>query len=448
MREHNSAQVKMAATGHWKEIFLALAPSLKHAVEHAGHHVACPVHGGVDGFRLFPNYETTGSGICNTCGAKTDGFSMLMWVNNWTFRQAINAVGDLLLGKEENACGKGTVPEKDPKTYVGRFESLKELPYKHKEGNKLSLCLSLVDEHGELTELWGQRLKFACQTAGVVPGDWISVCRVAREHRTYRDGAASYQKSLWMVRKVDSPAEQAEKDRKRREDEEREAVPKREAIEAVWNASLSLTRKESLAIPALKYLCSRGICPRDGWGSNVLRVHPGLTYFDAQDKLVGIFPCLIAAVKDPQGRLVTLHRTYLSADGRKAKVDVVKKIMPVPNGQTIKGGAIRLGEPTDTLGVAEGIETALSVSRLTHQVCWSVISEGGMRTFEIPFGIKNLVIYADKDRSGVGRKAALELAKKAKARGINVKVKEPPMSIPVGAKGVDFNDYLRQQLRA
>ena len=444
--EYLSAEVKLAANGRWKEIFSALAPSLKQALEHPGRHVPCPVHGGEDGFRLFPNYETNGSGICNTCGARTDGFAMLMWVNQWTFRQAVTAVGDLLIGNDGQSRYPGAIPEKDPKTYIGRFEKLEELPYKHKKGNKLSLCLSLIDENDELIELWGQRLKLACQTAGVGPGDWISVCRVARGRRTYRVGATSYPKSFWIVQKVDSPAEQAEKERKRREEQEREAIPKREAIEAVWNASLSLTQKESLAIPALKYLRSRGICPRDGWGSNALRVHPGLTYFDAQDQLVGIFPCLVAAIKDPQGRLVTLHRTYLSVDGRKAKVDVVKKIMPVPNGQTIKGGAIRLGDPTDTLGVAEGIETALSVSRLTHQVCWSVISEGGMRTFEIPEGIKNLVIYADKDRSGVGRKAASELANKAKARGINVTIKEPPMPIPAGAKGVDFNDYLRRIL--
>ena len=58
--------IKRAAMGRWKEIFLALAPQLQTAMEKAGHHVPCPVHGGVDGFRLFPQYEIKGDGICNT----------------------------------------------------------------------------------------------------------------------------------------------------------------------------------------------------------------------------------------------------------------------------------------------------------------------------------------------------------------------------------------------
>ena len=63
--------VKEAAKGHWREIFGALAPQLNEAVDRAPNHVSCPVHGGTDGFRLFPHWEETGAGICNTCGAIT-----------------------------------------------------------------------------------------------------------------------------------------------------------------------------------------------------------------------------------------------------------------------------------------------------------------------------------------------------------------------------------------
>lgn len=48
--------VREAARGHWDAIFCALAPMLKAAMQQPGKHVPCPVHGGKDGFRLFPDY--------------------------------------------------------------------------------------------------------------------------------------------------------------------------------------------------------------------------------------------------------------------------------------------------------------------------------------------------------------------------------------------------------
>ena len=73
--------VRAKAAGRWGFIFSRLAPQLKNAVEKAGHHVACPIHGGEDGFRLFRNFDVNGSGVCNTCGMRRDGFAMLEWVN-------------------------------------------------------------------------------------------------------------------------------------------------------------------------------------------------------------------------------------------------------------------------------------------------------------------------------------------------------------------------------
>ena len=60
------AVVREAARGHWDAIFCALAPMLKAAMQQPGKHVPCPVHGGKDGFRLFPDYADAGSCVCNT----------------------------------------------------------------------------------------------------------------------------------------------------------------------------------------------------------------------------------------------------------------------------------------------------------------------------------------------------------------------------------------------
>ena len=73
--------VRAKASGRWDYILRCLAPQLKHAAEKAGHHVACPCHGGEDGFRLFKNFAVNGSGVCNTCGNFRDGFALLEWVH-------------------------------------------------------------------------------------------------------------------------------------------------------------------------------------------------------------------------------------------------------------------------------------------------------------------------------------------------------------------------------
>jgi len=74
----------------------ALAPSLTQAASKPGKHVACPVHGGKDGFRFFKNVAETGGGVCNTCGPFPDGFAVLQWVNGWTFPETLTQVAQWL----------------------------------------------------------------------------------------------------------------------------------------------------------------------------------------------------------------------------------------------------------------------------------------------------------------------------------------------------------------
>lgn len=91
-------EVKQMADGRWGSIVARLAPQLEHAIERLPHHVPCPVHGGVDGFRLFRDFDETGGGICNTCGARSDGYSLLMWANGWDFKTTHEAIQGVLLG--------------------------------------------------------------------------------------------------------------------------------------------------------------------------------------------------------------------------------------------------------------------------------------------------------------------------------------------------------------
>ncbi len=68
---------------------------------------------------------------------------------------------------------------------------------------------------------------------------------------------------------------------------------------------------------------------------------------------VGKFPAIVCAIRDVEGNLVTLHRTYLTQNGKKAKVGNAKKMMPIPDGLDVNGAAIRLGEPTEVSWVLQ-----------------------------------------------------------------------------------------------
>lgn len=84
--------VKEAACGSWLTILRTLAPALEQSLNRPGRHNACPVHGGKNGFKVFKDVAVTGGGLCNTCGAKADGFSLLMWLNGWSFPDTLEQV--------------------------------------------------------------------------------------------------------------------------------------------------------------------------------------------------------------------------------------------------------------------------------------------------------------------------------------------------------------------
>ncbi|WP_432780727.1 toprim domain-containing protein (plasmid) [Pseudomonas corrugata] len=112
--------VLVAADGRWHDIYASLATSLVPAHDKAGRGVACPVHGGKDGFKIFRKTASSSSGgICRTCGIKADGIALLMWVNHWGFSQALQEIGALLRVKDPNgrtadSYSPSVVIRKDP----------------------------------------------------------------------------------------------------------------------------------------------------------------------------------------------------------------------------------------------------------------------------------------------------------------------------------------------
>jgi putative DNA primase/helicase len=109
VRATDVSATRDAARGHWLEILARLAPSLSTALQRHPRHVACPQHGGKDGFRFFRDVADSGGGICNTCGSFHDGFALLQWVNGWTFPHAVSEVASHLnIFITEEAVGSET----------------------------------------------------------------------------------------------------------------------------------------------------------------------------------------------------------------------------------------------------------------------------------------------------------------------------------------------------
>lgn len=159
-----------------------------------------------------------------------------------------------------------------------------------------------------------------------------------------------------------------------------------------------------------------------------LRYHHAV-YCNTNDT-IRYLPALLARIDSPQGELVCVHRTYITMDGYKDLANTdgsPKRLMACSPGST-KGGAIRLFPAGSVLGIAEGLETALAVALTQRMPVWAAVSASGLRDFQPPPSVKELLIFGDNDKSGAGQNAAEELAKRMSKQGITVRKIIPPLA--------------------
>ncbi|MCA8301293.1 PriCT-2 domain-containing protein [Burkholderia seminalis] len=111
-------------------------------------------------------------------------------------------------------------------------------------------------------------------------------------------------------------------------------------------------------------------------------------------------PCLIALVTDVlSGVPISLHRTWVNADGTKAEVDPPRMLL---GGHRKAGGVIRLWPDEAVvhgLAIAEGIETALSLAHVFQPV-WALIDAGNLAKLPPLPGVEALTIAVDADPAG------------------------------------------------
>ena len=116
------------------------------------------------------------------------------------------------------------------------------------------------------------------------------------------------------------------------------------------------------------------------------------------------FSGLYAIASNEFGEAVYSHTTYLSG-GKKALVPKPKKMLTL---QEYSGSvAVKLFAAKSTLGIAEGIETALSCHQKYKLPVWSALNATLLKKFRAPKGVTNLHIFADNDSNGTGLAAAL-----------------------------------------
>lgn len=226
-----------------------------------------------------------------------------------------------------------------------------------------------------------------------------------------------------------------------RSDEEDKKL--RDYLNRVWAEAVPLTHPT--ATPARRYFASRGLPLPAG----MIRFHKSLTLKDKGGKFVGKVPGVLSLIttSDSRPQSITLHRTFLTPDGRKISEAienvVAKKLMSVPKEKTLAGASIRLGLLDGfVLGVAEGVETALAASVLHGIPVWAAANAWMLEEFIPPEGITKVIVFADKDRSGRGEVSARKLVENLWKRGIHASIALPELPIEPGKKGVDWADAL------
>lgn len=203
----------------------------------------------------------------------------------------------------------------------------------------------------------------------------------------------------------------------------REDVASRNA-QRLWREAATL-----VGSPAADYLQSRCITAT----SPDLRFHPRMPL--GPKGAVRFLPAMVAAVRN-DAEVLALHRTFLDPEGAGlARFDQPKRALG-----SLGSGAVRLAFPRGgRLGLAEGIETALSVMQLFGIPCWATLGNERFGLVTIPEGVRELHLFVDNDAGGV---LADERARKAyAAEGRRIVTRPPPTT------GHDWNDELKRRCR-
>ncbi|WP_231733268.1 MULTISPECIES: toprim domain-containing protein [unclassified Blastomonas] len=183
------------------------------------------------------------------------------------------------------------------------------------------------------------------------------------------------------------------------------------------------------ASPVKAYLESRGILA----ASPALRFHPR-TPLGPKGR-ARFLPAMIAAVSLDEGP-IAIHRTFLSTEASgKAAFEKPKRALGA-----LGEAAVRLFAPVSgKLGLAEGVESAMSAYALTGIPVWATLGNERFGLVSVPESVTELHLFVDHDAGG---ELAASRALAAYARdGRTIHVRKP------SSRDTDWNDELTAWLR-
>ena len=183
------------------------------------------------------------------------------------------------------------------------------------------------------------------------------------------------------------------------------------------------------ASPAKAYLESRGILA----ASPALRFHPR-TPLGPKGR-ARFLPAMIAAVSLDECP-IAIHRTFLSTEASgKAAFEKPKRALGA-----LGEAAVRLFAPASgKLGLAEGVESAMSAYALTGIPAWATLGNERFGLVSVPESVTELHLFVDHDTGG---ELAASRGLAAYARdGRTIHVRKP------SSRDTDWNDELTAWLR-
>jgi len=239
-------------------------------------------------------------------------------------------------------------------------------------------------------------------------------------HLIMKVKGCSFTEAFVMVQdliKPDMPPEPTKK--------ERTSAEKRASLNRLWASGVR--GHGSIA----DYLVDRGISrPTAELAAKDLKYVEKMWDRDSKEHIPGI----IGLMQRPGGVSVSIHRTYLLPDGKRAK----KMMPPVDD---ILGSGIWFGDPKDDgMIIGEGIETAIAGWQLFNGFGCAVAAATavGLEAFVVPDHVKHLCILVDNDANFTGQKAAFALAHRTAMRKAPIKI----LTVIPSTTGEDVLDCL------
>src|SRR5262245_28117253 len=180
---------------------------------------------------------------------------------------------------------------------------------------------------------------------------------------------------------------------------------------------------------AEQYLASRCLDLPDDLAGSVLRFHSQTPWRDESTGKSIRIPCLIAAFRSiDDDQITAIHRIRVDHPSRWPKTE--RRLLG-----SVRRSAVKLGMPTKTLIIGEGVETSMAARQLEiGNFAWALGSVGAISFFPVLPGIRNLIILGE---TGSASAEAIKICSRRWQNSYrDVKIAKPDVGLD------DVNDVL------